>query len=109
MVTPLLGGRDDPAELALQPVDGGTETAGIDEIVVGFAIKFSDRRLEVFELNRHAQIIRILVRLVHSFSVNLYSLPHRPRPPDLPIHRLIVRPTTPPLQPHPRVARPHST
>jgi hypothetical protein len=49
MITAFLGSTENPAELALQPIDASAQTAGIDEIVVSVAIEIGDRALEVFE------------------------------------------------------------
>src|SRR5438067_733863 len=84
MVASLLGRVNDPAELALQPVDHRTEAAGIDEIVVGLAIEISDGILKHLELSRHGRIIRTSVRYVHACPVNLYSLRCSRGPPDAP-------------------------
>src|SRR5947207_1716346 len=59
MVAALLRRRQDPAELALEPVDDGAQTARIDEIVVGVAVEIGDRTLETFELNRHAELYEL--------------------------------------------------
>jgi len=53
MIPSLPGGTNDPAELALQPVDGGAQPARINEIVIGLAIEIGDRRLECSEFSRH--------------------------------------------------------
>ena len=58
MIASFPGGTNDPAELALQAVDGGAQASGIDEIVVGLAIEIGNRRLERPEFSRHARIIR---------------------------------------------------
>ena len=46
MIAPLPSCTENPAELALQAVDGGAQASGIDEIVVGLAIEVGDGRLE---------------------------------------------------------------
>ena len=43
MIAPLPGRPENPAELALQAVDGGAQASGIHEIVVGLAIEIGDR------------------------------------------------------------------
>src|SRR2546428_8483816 len=73
MLVALLGRRHDPAELALEAVDGGAQAPGIDEIVVGVTLEILDRRLELDEFIKHVAIIRTYVWYVHIFSVNLYS------------------------------------
>src|SRR2546426_11366226 len=76
MIASLPGCTENPAELALQAVDGSAQAPGINEIVVGLAIEVSDRTLETFELNRHARIIRTFVWNVQNRPVNLYSPNH---------------------------------
>src|SRR6059036_2109395 len=92
MLVALLGRRHDPAELALEAVDGGAQTPGIDEIVVGLAIEIGDRRLKLDEFIKHVAIIRTYVWVVHIFSANLYSrqacLQRRHARPSHPLHRL---------------------
>src|SRR6266576_995021 len=77
VIASLPGRTENPAKLALQPVNGGAQASGIDEIVVRLAIEIGDRTLETFEFSRHARIIRTKVRNVQSRPVNLYS-PNRP-------------------------------
>src|SRR5256885_15211450 len=77
---------------SLEAVDGGAQTPGIDEIVVGVTLEILDRRLELDEFIKHVAIIRTLVWYVHIFSVNLYSrqtsLQRRHARPSHPLHRL---------------------
>src|SRR2546425_7204997 len=66
MLVALLGRRHDPAELALEAVDGGAQTPGIDEIVVGLAIEIGDRRLELDEFIKHVAIYELM------FGMSIY-------------------------------------
>src|SRR2546427_12909088 len=84
MIASLPACTENPAELALQAVDGSAQAPGINEIIVGFAIELGDRTLETFEFNRHIWIIRTSVWNVQSQPVNLYSTRDRPGPPNLP-------------------------
>src|SRR3989442_8202913 len=88
MIPSLPGCPQNPAELALQAVDGSAEAPGIDEIVVRLAIEIGDRSLQTVEFNRHARIIRTFVWHVQKRPVNLYSCLRRTGPPGLPQHPL---------------------
>jgi len=51
MVASLLGGRDNPAELALKTVDDCRKALGIYEIRVGVALEIASRILERVEFD----------------------------------------------------------
>src|SRR5207253_8893456 len=66
MLPALATSIEDAAELALEAVDGGAQPLGVDIVIVRLEVEIADRALEAFEFDRHAGIIRTLVRAVKS-------------------------------------------
>src|ERR1700694_3623306 len=57
VVAPLPRRLDGTAELALEQINNGSETTGIDEVGVSLATEESSRGLQLFELVRHENIV----------------------------------------------------
>ncbi|TMG45574.1 MAG: hypothetical protein E6H85_04650 [Chloroflexi bacterium] len=64
MLPALATSIEDAAELALEAVYGGAQPLGVDLVIVRLEVEIADRVLEPFEFDRHARIIRTLVRKV---------------------------------------------
>jgi len=58
VIATLLGLIENPAELALEAVDGGAQPLGVDLVLVRLEVEIADRVLEPFEFERHVGMIR---------------------------------------------------
>src|SRR5438094_2966732 len=72
VIATLLGLIENPAELALKAVDGGAQPPGVDLVIVRLEVEIADRALEAFEFDRHAGIIRTLIRRVKTLWQQFY-------------------------------------
>src|SRR5436309_5822192 len=99
MIAAFLGPTDHQAQGALQAVDKRREALGIYESKLGLALEFANGAFKFLGFDRHANLVRTLIRDVHIFPVNLYSSEHV-------FH--VTSPATTPLSPpvRPRVPAP---
>ena len=82
VIASFLSAVDDPAELALQPIDGGRKPPGVYEIVVGMKVEVSNDRLEPLHV-RHTHILQTNLRTV-KHNMQLYNPPKPPQVHPLP-------------------------